>query len=112
LRQIVLSLVARQDLLEASAWLSEFSEGGANRFAEVVNEELYLLRDRLDILRPALDTEATAYFGRPTHKHRFKSGSSSWQVFYGLTEDAINVFTVRHGAARPLTQENNKNEDE
>jgi len=105
LRQIVVSVRAQHDLLEASAWLSEFSEEGANRLAEVVNEELHLLRDRLDISRPAIDQDATEFFGTPMRKHRFKSGSSSWQVLYEVTDEAINVFTVRHGAARPLMQE-------
>jgi len=111
LRNITYSDLASEHIIDAAAYLSDFSEASANRFVEIVTEELSRLRDRLDILRPPVDAEASAFIGVPVHKLQIRAGSSYWHIYYSLTPDEMIVHLVRHGAARPLMQENEDKQD-
>jgi hypothetical protein len=120
---LTFSAEANQSIADAGDWLSGISASAAHRFAVVLPAELADLCARWGQgFHPLPDEAATLFFSHPVfvltvrmrQQRRRRSSAGVWHVLYDVMDvdgdgvpDTLRILTVRHGAARPLSVEDN-----
>ena len=113
---------ARQDIDDAILWLKALDSTAATRFTDALTEALATLavrlQEQLEEHAPLpIDEDASLALSRPILKHLFftgktrqrRSSAGVWRLYFDLRDndqdgkpDTLRVVTIRHGAAAPL----------
>ena len=120
---------ARQQILDAGAWLSALNPEAVRNFSEAMDAALPALCSDLAVafaegtLLPRPHEQASLVYSRPVYekivtagnkagRRRGGGGANTWRVYYDLADtdgdnrpDTVRVLAVHHAAARPLSLE-------
>lgn len=101
---LVVTPQAQADINEAFAFLSEHSPEAARRWYEAVRDAVLTL-DEMPARCPA--APEAARLGVPLRQLLHGKHPSIYRVVFRIAEDAgeVHVLSVRHGARKPLSEE-------